>query len=73
MQNEHIEKDKELGHQIQKLRKRAHLTQDKLAEKADITMKYMQFIESARRTPSLHTMYNLAKALKMKVKDIFPF
>ena len=67
------EKDKLLGKRIQKLRKEAGLRQEDLAEKTRLTAKYIQFIESANRVPSLKTLYRIATALNVKVFELFPF
>lgn len=49
------------------------MTQEQLAEKAGVTPKYIQYIEAAKRTPSLKLLYKIASVLGMKVKDLFPF
>lgn len=67
------ENDRKLGKRIQRLRKRASLTQEKLAEKAKLSAKYIQFIETAHRSPSLKTIQKLARALGTKAKDLFPY
>jgi transcriptional regulator with XRE-family HTH domain len=66
-------KDESLGKQIKKQRKKVGFTQDQLAEKSGLSTKYIQFVESANRTPSLKTLYKIAKALGVKVKDLFHF
>lgn len=66
-------KDRRLGKRIQNLRKKAGLKQYELAEKTEVSPKYIQYIEVARRTPALKTLYKIANALGVKVKDIFPF
>lgn len=65
--------DKRLGKSIKTFRKQKGLTQEKLAEKIKVTPKYIQFIESAKRKPSLKTLYRIAQTLKVKVKDLMPF
>ena len=67
------EKDKRLGQRIQKYRKQSGLTQDQLAEKVRLSAKFIQFIETGNRIPSLKTVYRIAKALGVKVQDLFPF
>ena len=62
-----------IGHHLKQKRILSNLTQEKLAEKVKITPKYIQFIESAKRKPSLKTLYRIARALKVKVKDLMPF
>jgi len=65
--------DRELGEQIQRLRKKAGLKQHEVAEKVGVSPKYIQYVEAAARQPSLKTLYKIADALGVKVKDIFPF
>lgn len=62
-----------LGQQIQKLRRQRGLTQEKLAEKVKLSAKYVQFIESGNRAPSLKTLYRIASALDCKVSHLFLF
>lgn len=65
--------DKRLGNRIQKLRQQADLKQEQLAEKVRLSTKYIQFIETARRIPSLKALYRIANALGVKVSELFPF
>jgi len=65
--------DKKLGEKIQRLRKKAELKQHQLAEKMGVSTKYIQYIEAGSRQPALKTLYKIASALGVKVKDIFPF
>ncbi|MBI3341576.1 helix-turn-helix transcriptional regulator [Candidatus Curtissbacteria bacterium] len=67
------ENDIKLGKKIQKLRKNVHLTQEQLAEKLKLSTKYVQFIESGDRKPSLKTIYKVARALNVRVQELFPF
>ena len=65
--------DRKLGETIRGLRKQANFTQEKLSEQVGISAKYLQYIESGTRQPSLRTVYKLARHLKVKVKDLFEF
>lgn len=65
--------DQRLGQKIKRIRQQKRLTQDNLAEKVGISTKYIQFIESGERQPSLKTLYKIAKNLSVKVKDLFDF
>jgi len=65
------EKDRKLGNRIQKLRKKAGLTQEKLAEKVKLSAKFIQFIENGNRIPSLKTVYKIARTLEVKTQDLF--
>ena len=65
--------DKRLGKTIRRFRRKQNLTQEQLAEMVGVTPKYIQYLEAAKRKPSLDTLYRTAKALKIKVKDLFTF
>ena len=72
--NSHMTKSQEkLGKKVKKLRKQKGLTQEGLAEKLNISRTHMGHIEQGRKSPSLKLLSKLAKALRVKVKDIFPF
>ena len=62
-----------LGQQIQKIRKERGMTQEELAEKVQLSTKYIQFIETAHRVPSLKTLYKIADKLNIKVNNLFTF
>jgi DNA-binding XRE family transcriptional regulator len=66
-------KDKRVGKGVKKFRKQTKMTQEQLAERVRLSTKYIQFIESGQRVPSLKTVYRIAKALGVKVQDLFPF
>jgi transcriptional regulator with XRE-family HTH domain len=61
-----------LGLIIRKRRKELKITQEKLGDLVNLTPKYIQYIESGMRNPSLKTLDKLAKALGTKVRDLFP-
>lgn len=62
---------KTLGIRVQKLRKRMGLTQEELSEKIGISRAYMGYIEQGRYSASLEVIEKLAKALKVKISDLF--
>lgn len=62
-----------LGKRIQKLRKELGLTQEEFAEKLNISRTHIGHIEQGRKSPSIKLMEKIAKTLRVKVKDIFPF
>jgi transcriptional regulator with XRE-family HTH domain len=64
---------KKLGTRIKYLREKANLTQEKLAEKADISLDFMGKIEVNLNKPGLRSLIKLADALNLKVKDFFDF
>lgn len=60
-----------LGKNIRNLRREAGWTQEKLAEKAGISVPFMTQIELARKTPSLDVVENIAKALSVSYSQLF--
>jgi DNA-binding XRE family transcriptional regulator len=60
-----------LSKRIQKLRKNMGLSQEDLAEKINISRTHMGHIEQGRRSPSLKVMTKIAKALRVKISDLF--
>lgn len=62
---------KKLGKRIQKLRKKADLTQEQLAEKIGISRSYMGYIEQGRYSASLEVLEKITRALKIKMNDLF--
>lgn len=65
--------DYRLGRKIQKIRKGKELSQEKLAEKVGVSTTWIGYIETGYRRPNLKMVYRIARALGVKVKDIFPF
>lgn len=60
-----------LGRRIQDLRQKAGLTQAQLAEKSDLSLKYIGEIERGKGNPSLSSLENLAKALDISLTEMF--
>jgi len=63
---------KKLGERIEDLRKKKGLTQEELAEKAGLHRAYFWDIEKGRNI-SVKTAYKIAKALGVKLCDLFDF
>jgi transcriptional regulator with XRE-family HTH domain len=61
---------KVLGEGIRKYRKLAGLTQEKLAEKVDLNPVYMGQIERGYKVPTVDVLLRVAKALKVRLRDI---
>ena len=59
-----------LGNTIKKYRDRAGMTQEKLAEKADLHPVYIGKIERGEQWISLHALLRVAKALGIRVRDL---
>ena len=62
---------KVLGNNIRTLRKNQNLTQEQLAEKANISVPYMTQIELGKRQASLDIIENIAKALDVPIDGLF--
>lgn len=65
--------DYRLGRKISRIRREKDITQEKLAEKVGVSTTWVGYIETGYRRPNLKMIYRIAKALSVKVKDIFPF
>lgn len=61
-----------LGKKIQKRRKELGYTQEELAELVRLSRTHMGHIEQGRKSPSLEVLEKIAKALRVKVKDLIP-
>jgi transcriptional regulator with XRE-family HTH domain len=59
-----------LGEGVRKYRKLAGLTQEKLAEKVDINPVYMGQIERGYKVPTVDVLLRLARALKVRIRDL---
>ena len=64
---------KQLGKRIKQIRKAAKLTQERLAEKAGLSVEYISRLERGVSQPSLKTLALIAKSLNIAVKDFFDF
>lgn len=65
--------DLRLARHLQKTRKKKGLTQEQLAEEIRKSVTWVGYIESGYRIPNLKLLYKIARALNVKVKDLFPF
>ena len=61
------------GARIKKIRKAKGMTQEQLTEKARIDFSFMNRIESGKKNPSLKTIAKLARALGVKLSELFNF
>jgi len=60
-----------LAQNIKKFRKKANLSQEALAQKADITYSTLIKIESgANDNPTIKTVVKIAKALSVKIDEL---
>ena len=58
------------GNQVRKERLRQGLSQEDLAEKADVHPLYVGYVERAERDPSLSFISKIARGLNVKIKDL---
>jgi transcriptional regulator with XRE-family HTH domain len=59
-----------LGDKIRSYRKQSGFTQEQLAEKADLHHNFIGEVERGNMEISLTSMLKIAKALKVKVRDL---
>lgn len=63
----------QIADNIQRIRKQRGLTQEKLAFQAELNRAYTGYIERGERKPSVETLEKIAKALKVKIHELFLF
>lgn len=56
---------------LQKLRKERGISQEKLANKANLSRPYLAKIETSKAVPSVEIAFSLAKALDCRIDEIF--
>lgn len=62
---------KKLGEAVRFYRKRADLSQEKLAEKAELSTVFISHIERGVENVSVDALQRVAKALRINLKDLF--
>jgi len=60
-----------MENKIKELRSQLGLTQDELAKKVSVRRETIVFLEQGKYNPSLQLAYDVAKALKTKIDDLF--
>ncbi len=58
---------------LKKARNEAGLTQEQLADKANLSTTYIGLLETGQRRPSLKTLEKLARILGIKTRDLISF
>lgn len=61
------------GKHLRKLRQSKNLTQEELADRADMHFTYVGQIERGLRNPSLINLHKIAKALGINAGQLLPF
>jgi transcriptional regulator with XRE-family HTH domain len=59
-----------LGETVRVKRKKAGLTQEKLAEKADLSTIFISRVERGKESPSVDSLVKIARALGARVRDL---
>lgn len=62
-----------VGDEIRKARLKAEMSQEQLSAEAGFYRTYVGHVEVGRYTPSIYTIYKIAKALKVKASSLIPF
>lgn len=62
----------EVGRRVRSFRQTAGVTQEQLAERADVGIASVQRIEQGQGNPSLGTLFALADALGCRAVDLVP-
>ena len=63
--------NKQFAKRLKAIRVERSMTQEDLARKAGISREYLARLETARQDPTLNTMAKIAKALKVKMVELF--
>ena len=62
---------KELGANIRAFRKKARLSQERLAEKADLHPVYISEVERGIKAVSVEALWKLSRALRVSISALF--
>ncbi len=61
---------KRLGRSVYRLRMKAGLTQEQLAEQAELSRRFLQEIEAGQKNPTINVVHRLKRALKCSWDDL---
>ena len=59
------------GERVRELRAKRGMSQEKLAQAADLTTGFVNTVERGKKTPSLTTVLKLARGLKVNAGELF--
>lgn len=62
---------RDLGRRVAELRTAEGMTQEQLAERAEVTVQYLQRVESGRENLTVKSILRLAELLEVTVIDLF--
>ena len=55
---------------LAELREQAGLTQEQLAERADVSARFISFLENGHRQPSLSALHALSRGMGIRMRDL---
>ena len=61
------------GENVRKFRRKLNISQEELADKADLHRTYIGMIERAEKNITLVNIEKIANALEVKIEDLFRF
>ena len=67
------QKDLAFGRRLAKLRKKVNITQEKLAERSNLSTTFIGLLEIGKRRGSLRSLQKIASVLGLKVRDLLNF
>jgi len=67
------QKDIAFGRRLAKLRKKVNITQEKLAERSNLSTTFIGLLEIGKRRGSLRSLQKIASVLGLKVRDLLNF
>jgi transcriptional regulator with XRE-family HTH domain len=73
MSSKITQNDIALGKRMSRLRKKAGLSQERLAVKTNLTQTHISLIETGNRKASMDALKKIASALGVKVNELIPF
>lgn len=63
----------QLGKRIKQLREQQGLSQEQLADAAQMSRTYLAYLETGKRTPSFASLCAIADVLQVALKELFDF
>ena len=64
---------KKLGHKVRIIRTDRMLSQESLAEKANLNRSFIGLLEHGKTNPTIKNLENIANALDVEIKNLFDF
>lgn len=63
----------QFGRQLRKMRRNRDMTQEQFSESVGISVDFLSLMERGINAPSFETLERIARALKVRVCDLFDF